>query len=266
VRGLARAVERAGANIYEGTAASELRAGAVRTSHGSVRAAVVVRATEAFTPAFADASRAVVPVYSLMIATEPLPLSFWDQAGLARRETFSDGRHLLIYGQRTADGRFAFGGRGAPYHFGSGVDAAFDRDERVFGLLKRTLAEFFPDVADAAITHTWGGPLGAPRDWYCSVGFDRETGSAWAGGYVGDGVATTNLAGRTLADLITNPASDLTKLPWVGHRSRRWAPEPFRWLGINGALRLAPATDNAENRRGKRARVRSWMLDRLTGH
>jgi glycine/D-amino acid oxidase-like deaminating enzyme len=186
--------------------------------------------------------------------------------GWSGRATFNDARHVITYGQRTVDGRIAFGGRGAPYHFGSGVDPSFDRDERVFTLLKRTLAEFFPDVADAAITHTWGGPLGAPRDWYCSVGFDREAGSAWAGGYVGDGVATTNLAGRTLADLITNTPSELTGLPWVDHRSRRWEPEPLRWLGINGALRMAPSIDNAETRRGKRARIRSWVLDHLTGH
>ncbi|MDQ1423952.1 MAG: hypothetical protein QOD72_1450 [Acidimicrobiaceae bacterium] len=265
-RGLARVVERSGARVLEKTRVTAIEPHRLRTDHGDVRAAVVVRATEGYTARLPGLRRTLAPIYSLMIATEPLPKSFWDKVGWSDRATFSDARHVIIYGQRTADGRIAFGGRGAPYHFGSGVDAAFDRDERVFGLLKRTLAEFFPDVADAAITHTWGGPLGAPRDWYCSVGFDRETGSAWAGGYVGDGVATTNLAGRTLADLITNPASDLTKLPWVGHRSRRWAPEPFRWLGINGALRLAPATDNAENRRGKRARVRSWMLDRLTGH
>jgi glycine/D-amino acid oxidase-like deaminating enzyme len=266
VRGLARVVERAGAKIVEQTRVTAIEPRRLRTHHGDVRAEVVVRATEGYTARLPGLRRTLAPIYSLMIATEPLPASFWDAVGWSGRATFSDARHVIIYGQRTADGRIAFGGRGAPYHFGSKVDPAFDRDERVFALLKRTLAEFFPDIADADITHNWGGPLAAPRDWYCSVGFDRETGSAWAGGYVGDGVATTNLAGRTLADLITKTESDLTRLPWVDHRSRRWEPEPLRWFGINGALRLAPATDNAENRRGKRARVRSWMLNRLIGH
>ena len=103
-------------------------------------------------------------------------------------------------------------------------------------LLRQTLTELFPEVADARFTHAWGGPLGIPRDWHSSVGLDRATGLAWAGGYVGDGVSTTNLAGRTLADLITGADTPLTRLPWVGHESPRWEPEPLRWLGVNAGL------------------------------
>ncbi|HRE00039.1 MAG TPA: FAD-dependent oxidoreductase, partial [Ilumatobacteraceae bacterium] len=136
------------------------------------------------------------------IATEPLPAATWDAIGLAQRETFYDARHVVIYGQRTADDRIAFGGRGAPYHFASAVRPEFDRVDRVHEMLRDTLVGLFPAVADAVITHRWGGPLGVPRDWHAGVGIDHATGLAWAGGYVGDGVATTNLAGRTLADLI----------------------------------------------------------------
>ena len=60
---------------------------------------------------------------------------------------------------------------------------------------------------------------------------------AWAGAYVGDGVSTTNLAGRTLRDLILGQESELTGLPWVNHRSKLWEPEPLRWLGVNAALK-----------------------------
>ena len=110
------------------------------------------------------------------------------------------------------------------------------------------------------------GPSGIPRDWHCSVGLDRATGLAWAGGYVGDGVATTNLAGRTLAELITGRTTDLARLPWVDHRSRRWEPEPLRWLGINGALRVTAGADAVEARTGRPSRWREAVLDRLTGH
>ena len=144
----------------------------------------------------------MIPVYSLMIATEPLPDAVWEQIGLAARPTFGDLRHMIIYGQRTADGRFAFGGRGAPYHLGSSIRPAYDRVPAVHAALRRTLAELFPVLADFKVTHAWGGPLGIPRDWCASVGLDPATGLGWAGGYVGDGVATTNLAGRTLADLV----------------------------------------------------------------
>ena len=158
----------------------------------------------------------------------------------------------------------AFGGRGAPYHYGSRVASAFDREPEVFAALRGIMVELFPPLADVAITHTWGGPLGVPRDWFASVGLDRATGLAWAGGYVGDGVATSNLAGRTLADLITNRETELTALPWVNHRSRSWEPEPARWLGINGALAVVTSADSKERRTNtpsRRAKVMSRLPD-----
>ena len=188
-----------------------------------------------------------------MIATEPLSAAAWDEIGLRRRETFADLRHLRIYGQRTADDRFAFGGRGAPYHFASRTRPSFDRDRRVHSALREVLVDLFPVVADYKVTHEWGGALAIPRDWHASVGLDRRRGLAWAGGYVGDGVATTNLAGRTLAQLITSQVSELTRLPWVGHRSRSWEPEPLRWLGVNAGRLLMTSADRTERRTGKPA-------------
>ncbi|MGH3496326.1 MAG: NAD(P)/FAD-dependent oxidoreductase [Nocardioidaceae bacterium] len=264
VRGLATAAERAGVHIYEQTPVTSIEPGLARTPHGKVRADVVVRATEGYTCQLPGHERAMVPVYSLMIATEPLPDSFWAEAGLAARETFSDGRHLIIYGQRTADGRLAFGGRGAPYHFRSSIQASYEREPRVFAALRETLVELFPALADVSITHQWGGALGIPRDWCASVGLDRRTGFGWAGGYVGDGVGTTNLAGRTLADLILRRDTDLVTLPWVGHRSRNWEPEPLRWLGVNAGLRAMSAAD-AEERLTRRPSLLAKAMAPLVG-
>ncbi len=264
-RGLARAAERAGAVIHERTRATEIRPGVVRTDHGTVRADVVVRATEAFTTLLPHQRRAVVPLYSLMVATEPLGDDVWDEIGWRGRETFSDARNLIIYAQRTADGRIAFGGRGAPYHFGSALRPEFDRDDRTHHLLRQTVHELFPASVGARFTHAWGGPLAVPRDWQCSVGLDRSTGLAWAGGYVGDGVTTTNLAGRTLADLITGRATDLVRLPWVDHHSRSWEPEPLRWLGINGGRALAGRLDRAEARNGRTPVVAAHVMRTLLG-
>ncbi len=263
-RGLADAVEARGASIYEQTRASAVEPGVVHTERGTLRADVVVRATEGYTPRLAGQRRAIAPVYSLIIATEPLPQATWDEIGLAERETFADYRHLIIYGQRTADGRMVFGGRGAPYHFGSRIDASYDRVPAVFAALQRTLGELFPVLRDAEITHRWGGPLGVARDWHASVGLDRITGLAWAGGYVGDGVSTANLAGRTLADLILRNDSPLTDLPWVGHRSPRWEPEPLRWLGANAGLRAMTWADAAEARNGRSSRL-AGAVNRLLG-
>jgi glycine/D-amino acid oxidase-like deaminating enzyme len=269
-RGLADAVERRGARVYEHTEALDIRPGeagdrpSVVTRGGTVRAEVVVRATEAWTPTLPGLHRALVPVYSLMVATETLGADFWSKAGLAGRATFADHRHTIIYGQRTADDRIAFGGRGAPYHYGSNVRTSFDSEPEVHALLRLTLIELFPELAEARFTHAWGGPLGIPRDWHSSVGLDRATGLAWAGGYVGDGVATTNLAGRTLADLITGADTPLTVLPWVGHRSPNWEPEPLRWLGVNAGLWTMKLADRTEARRGRPSRV-AGTVGRLLG-
>lgn len=264
VRGLADVVEARGARIYERTRVRRIGPGVAHTEHGDVRAATIVRATEGYTARLPGLRRVIAPVYSLIIATEPLPDRVWDEIGLHERETFSDHRHLIIYGQRSADGRMVFGGRGAPYHFGSRIRPEYDRVPRVFAALERTLGELFPALRGAAITHRWGGPLGIARDWHASVGLDRETGLAWAGGYVGDGVSTTNLAGRTLADLITGRDTALTTLPWVGHRSRSWEPEPLRWLGANAGLQAMTWADNAENRSGRSSRMAA-LVDAMMG-
>ena len=82
---------------------------------------------------------------------------------------------------------------------------------------------------------------------------------------MGDGVSTTNLAGRTLADLIVGVDSDLVRLPWVNHHSRKWEPEPFRWIGINGLLQLPRSADAYETRTGRPARRRSWLINKVLG-
>lgn len=266
VDGLADAVRAQGALVVEGVRVAAIEPGLAHLDGGGrVAARHVIRATEAWTPSLPGERRTVAPVYSLMVATEPLSAQHWAEIGLAEREVFSDHRHVITYGQRTVDDRLAFGGRGAPYHFRSRIRPEFDHDDRVFADLRSTLTGMLPQLDGVAFTHAWGGPLGIARDWNPSVGHDPSTGLGWAGGYVGDGVAATNLAGRTLADLVTGRHTAITQLPWVGHRSRRWEPEPLRWAGINSGLRLAHAADHEEARTGRPART-GRLLSALTGH
>lgn len=265
VAGLAEAVERRGGQIYQESPVRTMSAGLVVGDEGVVRAPVVLRCTEAFTPTLPGHGRTLAPVYSLMLATEPLPEEWWAEVGLHNGETFSDERHLIIYGQRTADGRFAFGGRGAPYHFGSTVRPSWDVDERTHEMVREVLWELFPQLGDARVTHRWGGAVAVPRDWRVSVDFDPVTGQGHAGGYVGQGVASANLAGRTLADLVAGSDTERTTLPFVGHRWRRWEPEPLRWIGINLGRALAPLADASEERSGRPSRILGGVLARLTG-
>ena len=264
VRGLADVVVSRGVSLYEQTEVLAIAPHQVSTAAGVVTADTVIRATEAFTAQMPGHSRDLAPIYSLIVATEPLDAARWDAVGLADRPTFSDHGNVICYGQRTADGRIVFGGRGAPYHFRSSLDAAHDRDPRVFARLRRQLVEMFPALKGVSFTHAWGGAVAAPRDWHASVVFDPSTRIGSAGGYVGDGVSTTNLAGRTLANLVMGEKTDLTTLPWVGHRSRRWEPEPLRWLGINAGLAVMSAADRMEAHTGRPSRMAA-LAGRLLG-
>jgi glycine/D-amino acid oxidase-like deaminating enzyme len=240
-RGLAVEVERLGGVVHEGTFVRAIEPGRVQADGGTARAEVVVRATEAYTGSIAGHEREILPVGNYMVATEPIDDATWAAIGLANRELFEWSAHLLGYGHRTADGRIAWGGLAAPTWWGGRVPPSPMHNGRAAARLRRTLVELFPALDGIAITHHWGGVLGAPRDLLPGVGLDRERGFAWAGGYGGQGVASANAAGRALADLIRGVDSDLTKLPWVGHRSRRWESEPLPWLGthtVAGAARL----------------------------
>ena len=265
VRGLADAVERLGVVVHEGTPVTELAPHRVRTPAGEVRARVVVRALEGYTPSLRGHRRVLAPVHSLVLATEPLPDAAWAEIGWRGRETLGDARRLIVYAQRTRDGRVVFGGRGAPYRCGSRTSPAAEHARGVHDALRRSLVELFPVLADVGVSHRWGGVLGVPRDWWPSVAYDPGTGLAHAGGYSGDGVALANLAGRTLADLVTGRDTDLVRLPWVGHRSPRFEPEPLRWAGINAGIRLAGLIDASERRTGRPARFLDRAMTRLTG-
>jgi len=266
VDGLAEAVRRLGGRIVERAHVARIRDRVVVLADGHrISAANVVVATEGWTGTLSGLSRRVAPVYSLMVATEPIDDARWARIGLAGREVFADHGHVVIYGQRTDDGRIAFGGRGAPYHWGSEIRPEFDQEPSVFDTLRTTLRDLLPQLDGIRFTHAWGGPLGIARDWHPSVTWDPVTRVGRAGGYVGDGVAASNLAGRTLADLVAGRDTALTTLPWVGHRSPRWEHEPLRWVGINAGLQLAGFADREEQATGRPARLGA-VLDRLTAH
>jgi len=268
-RGLSDVCEALGVEIFENSTVTRIVPKTRRsqpeviTPQGSIHAEFVIRATEGFTSTFSGERRTVAPIYSLMIASEPQSNEFWSEVGFSKYETFADDRHLIIYGQRTDDNRIAFGGRGSPYHFGSTIEERFDFNQKVFDELGTTLRELFPTLS-GEITHQWGGPLGMPRDLMPSVALDFGTGIGSAGGYTGDGVTLSYVAGNALADLITKPAmtTEFTRLPFVQHHSKKWEMEPFRWLGVNTGLALAKRADHVENKKGSVSKASS-LLGRL---
>ncbi|MFD4502124.1 NAD(P)/FAD-dependent oxidoreductase [Streptomyces sp. NPDC058457] len=251
VKGLVAAVAALGVEIHESTPVTEIRPGHAVTPYGTVRAPYVLRCTEGFTANLKGQKRTWLPMNSSMIATEPLTAEQWASVGWDGRETLGDMAHAYMYAQRTADGRIALGGRGVPYRFGSRTDNDGRTQAATVEALREILVRFFPALAGVGIEHAWSGVLGVPRDWCATVTLDRTTGLGWAGGYVGSGVATTNLAARTLRDLVQLDSgqggrTELTALPWVNHKVRKWEPEPFRWLGVQGMYATYRAADQRE--------------------
>lgn len=267
VRGLAAAVERRGVTILESTSAREIAPGRVVTDRGVIRARHVLRATEGFTADLRASHRDWLPLNSSMIATEPLDASVWESLGWEGREVFADLAHVYMYAQRTADDRIALGGRGTPYRYGSRTDSDGSTRESTVATLRRVLTSLFPETADSRIDHAWSGVLGVPRDWRATVGLDPATGLGWAGGYVGTGVTSTNLAGRTLADLVLGRDTELTRMPWVGHRARRWEPEPLRYIAVSSIYAAYSAADQHEDASGAPVTSRlARFADGLSGH
>ncbi|MFF0553725.1 NAD(P)/FAD-dependent oxidoreductase [Streptomyces sp. NPDC004311] len=247
VTGLAAAVEALGVVIHESTPVTEIAPRRAVTPYGTVRAPYVLRCTEGFTAALKGQKRSWLPMNSSMIVTAPLPDAAWDRLGWSDATLLGDMAHAYMYAQRTADGRIAIGGRGIPYRFGSRTDNDGRTQPATVEALRELLFSFFPALTGTEITHAWSGVLGVPRDWCAGVTLDRTSGLGWAGGYVGSGVATANLAARTLRDLVLDEPTELTTLPWVGHRVRRWEPEPLRWLGVHALYAAYRAADRHES-------------------
>jgi glycine/D-amino acid oxidase-like deaminating enzyme len=264
VLGLTGAVERLGVEIYERTAVDAIGPREALTRTGRVRARWVVRATEGYSADLPGLRRALVPMNSSMIVTERLAPEVWQAIGWQGCETVSDAANVYVYLQRTADGRVAIGGRGAPYRFGSRNDGEGATARATVASLHAKLLEMFPVLAGARVEHAWSGVLGVPRDWCPAVAADRASGLAWAGGYVGEGVAASNLAARTLRDLILGEPSPLTRLAWVGRAPRRWEPEPLRWAEIHAVYALYRHADRRE-RAGGRVSWVARAVDRLSG-
>lgn len=271
-RGLARLVEGMGATLFERTEVTALRTRgastdrpALLTATGTVEAETVVLAGEAYLVRLPGYHRSLLPVWSQIVLSEPLPEAAWDEIGWADHALVQSPRLTVVYLSRTADGRILFGGRGAPYRYGSVIRDEFGRHEPTFERLRGMATTWFPQLREVGFSRAWGGPLGMPRDWHPTISHDPVTGVASARGYIGHGVANSNLAGRTLAELITGQRSTRTELPLVGHRSPSWEPEPLRWLGVRFTQAALVRVDRKAERSGRAPTGRS-LAERIARH
>ena len=261
--GLAEAVEKRQIRLCEQTPVLEITGRQLHTPRGNVTAQSIVLATEGYTDTLPGQQRRLIPVHSMMVVTEPLDAEQIEAIGFPRRYAFGNLDHVTTYGQLTADNRIAFGCRGS-YNYGSKI-LHFDPAEAEFDIVRKTLLRFFPVLEGIQFTHAWGGAMGVSRSLRPSVNYDPATGLAWAGGYFGNGVGATNLAGRTMADLILGRDTERVNTPWVNPpcSHTKWEPEPFRWLGINTRRQLMQLADKAEYKSSVFAPLINKTLDIL---
>ena len=266
IRGLARAVEKRGGVIYEKTAVTDFESGnspRLFTEAGEVRAReAIVLAGESYLSQIAKLHRVVLPVYSLISLTEPLTRDQWKEIGWRERESVASCNHTVDYLTQTADGRILFGSRGAPYRFGSKISEDQEQHSATHLRIQEKVVEWFPALKGIRFTHHWGGPVGMPRDWMPMTKFDPISKIATARGYTGQGVSTTNLTGRLLAELILGKPTELSRLPLADRRSPLWEREPFRWLAVrylqNAFLRIDAAGESGA-RKPKDAPVAEYL-------
>ena len=269
VSGLAQAVERAGVRIYENSPATCLDQNRIETPKGLLTSKKLVLATEGYTDNNSPIKRALLPVQSGMIATEPLSDDQWQTIGLFRREALCDFSRASTYIQRSRDNRLVVGARGA-YQFGAKSQHALHTSSRDDDRRQHLTRHLFPQLGQITVSHRWGGSLAIPRSFAPAVIITPDRSVATAGGYLGEGVGASFLFGRTLAELLLETPSSRAEQPWVQHSPialarRPWEPEPLPWLGFNATMTLFDVEDRALTHRHPRwwRALLAQMCDRL---
>ena len=248
VSSLATLCEQRGVEIHEQSRVTDVQTRRVRTASGEVQSRLTVIATEGYTAQFQRWHRSILPMFSSMLVTEPLPQSAWDAIGWNGFAGLSGAAHMYFFAQRTPDGRIAIGGRGMPYRWRSRFDRDGVLDQRTIEALKKSLRTLFPQV-DLAFSHAWCGVLGVSRDWSPFIAYSEDSSLVRVGGYAGQGVSGAYVAARCVADRFAGQETQYSQLPWVRPAPRNWEIEPLRWLGSRGVYGLYGLADRVEGAR-----------------
>ena len=257
VRGLGASLERKGVHIFERCAVGDIAAasGGVAIGAGgrNFTADRAILALNAWASAMTPVERDVMPVYSYIIATEPIPESRWSDIGWARRYGIEDKRYHVHFYRRTADNRILWGGRRAKSSIRARIVPGMDSDQAVFRLLAESFAETFPQLADIGFTHGWGGPIAVTMNQLPCFGTLGDGRLHYGHGYCGHGVGPSFLGGQILADLVLGAETPRTRLRFVNRPHGQWPREPWRTCGMITALRETYRRDEtADARRAAR--------------
>lgn len=246
LQGLAEFLIKRRVTIYQRAWATQISGGLLVNSF-KIKAPKVIQATEVY----GQANREFIPLYSLMIATEPLSNKIWKEIGNQERFTFAENSHVINYAQRTVDNRLAIGGRGASTPYLSKLKVSKEQTKSVHIRLRKLAQSWFPILESSKFTHSWGGAVAITRNWEPYLQYDRKKGFGRLGGYAGDGVTMSYLAGKIMAAEVLDRKIELRKLHFVNQPIRNWEPEPIRYLAVNSLVQLSNLADLEESKSGK---------------
>ncbi|MGH3640420.1 MAG: NAD(P)/FAD-dependent oxidoreductase, partial [Mycobacterium sp.] len=233
-RGLRHVALELGAKIYEGTPMTGLDRGKpnrVRTGAGSVTCESVVLALGAWMGRFRELRRAFVPIGSSMVVTEPLGDKLLGRA-FANGAGTGDLRMSVHHMQVTPNGRLAFGRGGGPLGPAGRVTSSVLYDPRSIRSIIGDLRGWFPDLADARITHAWSGAVDRAPSHLPFIGQLGGRGTIhYASGISGQGVAQCAYLGRVLGRTVLGMQDADTRSPLTHGPTAFLPPEPFRSVG-----------------------------------
>jgi glycine/D-amino acid oxidase-like deaminating enzyme len=266
VRGLRRVALERGVRIHESTPMIALERGRlaiVRTPAGAVQADRVVLAIGAWSAAVRELRRAIVPIGSHIVLTEPLGERAarlpWSDGELLR-----DARLMLHYAQVTPDGRIAFGRGGGALGIAGRVRATHFHDARAAASIEADLRRWFPTLADARISHAWGGPVDrAPGRLPFTGRLGDERNVLYGLGYSGRGIVPSVLIGRMLGRQALDLHDADTASQLADGPPAYWPPEPLRSAGGWAVRALVERVEQAQER-GARVPL-AGALDALVG-
>jgi glycine/D-amino acid oxidase-like deaminating enzyme len=192
-RGLARAAMQQGAAVHGGTRVRQVRkAGGswvVETPRGTVTAEKLILATNGYTDGiWPGLRRSLVPLFSAIAATEPLPATVVESIMPSRSSLYEIGS-ITVYYRFDPDNRLLMGGRS--------VQQDVTAPETLH-YLTQYAARLWPMLKDARWTHGWSGRLAITQDHYPHI-HEPDEGVLVCLGYNGRGVAMSSAMGPELA-------------------------------------------------------------------
>ena len=264
VQGLRRLAIEAGVRVYEATPMLALQRtlpAVVETPSGAVVADTVVLAAGSWLAMLPELRRTIFIIPSHMVATAA-SREHLDRLGWVKGRPFSDNRTAVHYAQRTGDDRLAFGRGGGRLGFGGRVIPAHFHDPREIGEIVADMHALLPSTRDLPVEWRWGGPVDRTQHglpWVGTVG--PHANIHYGVGYSGNGVAPSNLIGRTLASVALRRRDDYALSPLVSEPPTSLPPEPFRSVGAR-AVRSAVERCEIVEDEGRRPDPVSRLLRR----